>query len=89
MHKGKSHESESDHAVTQVDADTCCASSERESSSSTASTSVAAFPFETLGPGIVLPASVPLLVLSNDWRTGSPLPTAPISRHVLLSVFLI
>ena len=89
MHAGKSHDSKSDHVLTQVDADTCCASSERESSSSTGSTSVAAIPFEILGHGIVIPVSVPSLVLSDDWRTVSPLPTTPISRHVLLSVFLV
>ena len=89
MHAGKSHTSESDHLFTQIDADTCCASSERESSSTTTSPSVAAVAFEILGPGIVLPASVPSLVLSDDWRTVLPLPTTPIPKHVLLSVFLV
>lgn len=89
MHAGKSDDSEANHLLTQVDADTCCASSENESSSSTGSTSVVAVAFEILGPGIPLPANVPSLVLKNYWRTVSPLPTASISRHALLSVFLI
>ena len=89
MHARRSRESGDGHLLSQADADSCCASSERESSSSTTSTPAAAIPFEILGAGIVLPASVPALVLSNDWRTVSPIPTAPISRHVLLSVFLI
>jgi len=43
-----------------------------------------------LGPGTGLPAGVPVLVLSNDCRTATPIATGPhVARHVLLSVFLV
>jgi hypothetical protein len=84
MHKGKSHDSGSGRDLTQVEADACCAASEREHSSPSMPTFVA-----VLGPGIVLPASVPVLVQSDDWRTYSPIPTPPVPKHVLLSVFLV
>ena len=88
MHNGESHRSRSARVVTQAEADTCCASSEREES--TPSTAfAAAISIAVLGPGILLPAHVPALVLSDDWRTVSPLPTTPVPKHVLLSVFLV
>jgi len=37
----------------------------------------------------VLPRMVPALVLSDAWRTVSPLPTAAVPKHLLLSVFLV
>jgi hypothetical protein len=89
MHKGKSHDSGSGHVLTQVDADACCAASEREHSSPSSLTFVATISVAVLGPGIVLPASVPALVLSDDWRRYSPIPTPPVPKHVLLSVFLV
>jgi hypothetical protein len=42
-----------------------------------------------LGLGVVVPASVPALVLSDAWRLSAPIPIAPVPRHVLLSVFLV
>jgi hypothetical protein len=42
-----------------------------------------------LGVGVVLPANVPALVLSDAWRTSAPIPIAPVPKHVLLSVFLV
>jgi len=89
MHKDESHHSGSGRVLTQVEADTCCATSERESSGPSTPTFVAGMSVAVLGPGIVLPASVPALVLSDDWRTDSPIPIAPVPRHVLLSVFLV
>jgi hypothetical protein len=90
MHKREAHESTSARqALTQVEADACCASSEREQSSPSSPTFVAAISVTVLGPGVVLPATVPALVLSDGWRTVSPIPTPPVSKHVLLSVFLV
>ena len=89
MHKRNSHDSASGRVLTQVEADACCAASERENSSPPTPTFVAAISAAVLGPGVVLPASVPALVLSDAWRTYSPIPTPPIPRHVLLSVFLV
>jgi hypothetical protein len=89
MHSGGSHRSGSERVLTQAQADSCCASSEREDSSQPNPTAVAAITAAVLGNGTVLPASVPALALSNGWRTTVPIPTAPIPKHVLLSVFLV
>jgi hypothetical protein len=89
MHKGDSRDTGSTRVLTQAQADACCAWSEREESRSSTPTSLPAISFAVLGHGVVLPATVPALVLSDDWRTAAPTPTAPVPRHVLLSVFLV
>jgi hypothetical protein len=89
MHKGGSHSTSSDHPLTQAQADACCAASERHNSNQPDTAFVSAISSAVLGTGIVLPASVPALVLRDGWRTGSPIPIAPVPRHVLLSVFLV
>jgi hypothetical protein len=89
MHKGESHHSGAGGSLTQAEADACCALSERDDSSPASPTFVAAVSVAVLGPGIVLPVSVPALVLSDDWRADSPIPTPPIPKHLLLSVFLV
>jgi hypothetical protein len=88
MHRGDSHRSGSERVLTQAQADSCCASSEGKNSKSTPPF-VTAITAAVLGVGMVLPASVPALVLSDDWRTSAPLPVAPVPKHVLLSVFLV
>ena len=85
MHKGESHAT----SVTQAEADSCCAVSERETSNPPTATVAIAISMAVLGSGIVMPASVPALVLSDEWRTFPPITTAPVARHVLLSVFLV
>jgi hypothetical protein len=89
MHKGESHDSASGNVLTQAEADSCCASSEGEDSSPSTPTFVAAISLALPGPGIVLPVSVPALVLSDGWRTVSPSPAPPVPKHLLLSVFLV
>ena len=89
MHKGESHASSSHHEMTQSEADSCCASSRPEQSDRATSAFVAAASLTTLGPAVVMPASVPALVLSDDWRRAVPIPAVPIPKHVLLSVFLV
>ena len=89
MHQAESRHSGLDHMLTQVEADTCCVSSEREDSTPSTPTFVAALSLDVLGPGIVVPMTVPSLVLSDEWRTVLPAPTKPIPRHVLLSVFVV
>jgi len=75
--------------MTQAQADSCCASSERDHSNQSSPTFVVVISNAVLGPGVVVPVTVPALVLSDAWRTSAPLPTAPIPKYVLLSVFLI
>ena len=89
MHKGDSHHSGSEHALTQAQADSCCASSEGKNSNESSPSFVAAITAAVLGTGTVLPANVPALVLSDAWRTSAPIRIAPVPKHVLLSVFLV
>ena len=89
MHQGESHDSSSQHEMTQGEADSCCAASTPEQSNRATSTLVVAVSLAMIGPGVVVPASVPALVLSDHWRTAVPIPATPIPRHVLLSVFLV
>jgi hypothetical protein len=89
MHKGDSPNTGSNRVVTQVEADNCCASSERDNSNQSNPRFVATISSAVLGTGIVIPATVPALVLSDGWRTAAPTPSGPIPRHVLLSVFLV
>ena len=89
MHKGDSHNSGSARVLTQAQADSCCASSEGQTSKQSSPTFVAAITAAVLGAGTVLPANVPALVLSDGWRTSAPIPVAPVPKHVLLSVFLV
>jgi hypothetical protein len=89
MHKGDSHRSRSDRVLTQAQADSCCALSEGKNSNQSNPSFVNAITAAVLGVGVVLPANVPALVLSDAWRTSAPLPSAPVPKHVLLSVFLV
>jgi hypothetical protein len=89
MHKGDSQSSASERVLTQAQADSCCASSERENSNQSNPSFTTAITAAVLGVGAVLPASVPALVLSDAWRTSAPIPIAPVPKHVLLSVFLV
>ena len=89
MHKGDSHHSSSHGIVTQAQADSCCASSERKNSDQSNPSCATLITAAVLGVGVVLPATVPSLVLSDAWRTAAPIPIAPVPKHVLLSVFLV
>jgi hypothetical protein len=89
MHKRDSHSSASERVLTQAQADSCCASSERENSSQSNPSFVTAITAAVLGVGMVLPASIPALVLSDSWRTSAPMPSAAVPKHVLLSIFLV
>jgi hypothetical protein len=89
MHKGESSGSTANNGVTQAQADSCCASSEHDSSSQSSPTFVAAPSIAVLGTGITLPPVVPALVLSDGWRTAAPIPSPQVPKHVLLSVFLV
>ena len=89
LHQDDSHNSVSPRPLKQAQADTCCASSEREQSNPSFPTFVAAISNAVLGPVVVLPANSPSLVVTDGWRALVPLPQAAVPRHVLLSVFLV
>ena len=86
---GHSDGSDSQRTLTQAQADSCCASSERDKSTSPDLGHIVAITHAVLGDGVLVPASIPALVLSDHWRTVTPLPTTPVPKHVLLSVFLL
>ena len=89
MHGGESHAAGDSRALTQAEADQCCAASERGPSSPSSTTVSVTLSSATLDAGILLPVSVPALVLSDHWRTVLPIPAAPVPKHLLLSVFLV
>jgi len=89
MHKGDSHSPGSARVLTQAQADSCCAAAEGQNSNQSTPSFVTAITAAVLGVGVVLPANVPALVLSDAWRTSVPIPIAQVPRHVLLSVFLV
>jgi hypothetical protein len=88
MHDSKS-EAGSGKALTQAEADSCCASSEREDSSPSNPSTAAPISNTVLGEAVVIPAPIPPLVLTDHWRTAVPISVTPVARHVLLSVFLV
>lgn len=88
MHKNGASDSQPSRVLTQAQADTCCASSNRDSSQSSG-TLVGSIGMAVLGTATVLPSLAPSLVRSNGWRTAVPISTAPIPKHVLLSVYLV
>ena len=89
MHKGDSHRSGSGRGLTQAQADGCCASSEGKKANQSNPSSVTPITVAVLGVGVVVPAPIPALLLSDAWRTSAPIPSAPVPKHVLLSVFLV
>jgi len=89
MHKGDSHRSGSERVITQAQADSCCAAAESQNSNQSNPSFFTAITAAVLGVGVVLPPCVPALVLSDAWRTSAPIPSAPVPKHVLLSVFLV
>jgi hypothetical protein len=89
MHKSDSHRSRSGRVLTQVQADSCCASAEGQRSNQSNPSFVTAITAAVLGVGVVLPANVSALVLRDAGRTSAPIPISPVPKHVLLSVFLV
>lgn len=88
MLKGRS-EGSATQSVTQAQADSCCALSEQEQSGQSNQAFAAPVSSAVLGPGIVVPPAPPRLVVTDAWRTGTPVPSPPVSKHVLISVFLL
>lgn len=87
MHAGN-HEAPA-HAVTETEADACCAASERKQSETPSPTIVTALP-APMPDVCVVPAPVlPAGLLRELWRADVPGPAPPVPRHLLLSVFLI
>ena len=89
MHTASSDGASAAQAVTQAQADSCCALSEQEQAPQSPQALAAPVSSAILGPGILVPAAPPRPVLTDAWRTGPPVLSPPVSKHVLLSVFLL
>lgn len=89
MHKSDSPGSHTQRVVSQADADSCCASAEREAPGPSTPTFAMTISWAVLGAAIILPAYTPALVLGEAWRHLTPIPASPVPKHVLLSVFLL
>ena len=88
MHKSESHHHASQHQVTQTQADSCCAGSERNDSATSQTT------FVSSGAVALVVAIVPVVVAPivpalQEWRALVPLPVSPVPKHLLLSVLLV
>jgi hypothetical protein len=89
MHKGDPAASPSARALTQAEADACCAVSERKQSESSSPTAVVYLAAPVLEVGVVLPPSLPARLLAETWRRDAASVVSPVPRHILLSVFLL
>lgn len=87
MHKGTDG-SASHRTVSQEQADTCCARSERVPSTPSSSSQIAPVTFAVVStpPSVLLPE---LASLAHHWESSVPIAVSPVPRHVLLSVFLV
>jgi hypothetical protein len=87
MHESDSGQSGSGRAVTQAEADSCCAESERDDAAPSASVFVLTVPLAALtGP---VPFVIPDFAASEAWRTHVPVPGTRVAKHLLLSVLLV
>jgi len=90
MHGSTEPGAGSERVVTQAQADSCCAASDTDDSTPSAeafSLSLsAALVTSTLS--VIAPITAPPAQF-DAWRTHLPLPVGQVSKHVLLSVFLI
>lgn len=76
------------HDVTQQQADTCCARSERAPSTPSSSSQIAPVTFALVSTpvAVFLPNFEPLQI---GWQSFVPIAGSRIPRHILLSVFLL
>jgi hypothetical protein len=88
MHKSDSVDSNSTPAVSQAEADSCCAASEREQSSQSSSTFASTIPLAALDTSTALPTA-PTVAMPANGSAVVPLPPSHVPKHVLLAVFLI
>ena len=89
MHKGDASGAGARRLPTQAQADSCCAVAESRNGGQAQPSPVPVISSVVLGIGVLLPATVPAIVLSDDWRTSAPVPSPPVPRHVFLSVFVV
>jgi hypothetical protein len=88
MHKSDEDEQGAKRVISQVEADSCCASSERDESAPSSPSFVltVALAIVTSAVPFVVPQIDPAL---EAWRTVVPIPATHVSKHLLLSVLLV
>src|SRR5262245_52160539 len=88
MHGSESHHADSKRDVSRAQADSCCAASPGNHSTTTNSAFVL---IAALAPATVpAPLAVPSTRAPFDtWRALLPLPASPVPKHLLLSVLLV
>jgi Tfp pilus assembly protein PilX len=88
MHAAETARHDSEHALSQADADRCCAASERDDSAPAPLnlTLAAAAPLAVDPIPIVMPD---ISARGDLWRTSVPIPATRIPRHLLFSVLLV
>ena len=87
MHKSEPHGSSSKHALSQGQADNCCAATSNRTTSSASSIYVVA-------NAAAVPSTAQLLVpvepaALQEWRAAVPLRVSPVPKYLLLSVLLV
>lgn len=88
MHGASSDDSAATHAISQADADRCCAGSEGDdSSSSPASTTVVVTLALVGSPVLAWHTEAP--TRADVWNGSAPTPAPHVPKHLLLSVFLV
>jgi hypothetical protein len=88
MHKAESHADHSAQAVTQAEADRCCATSDQDDATPTPSATAFVVSLALVpSPVPVVLADAP--IRADAWRTAVPISVTRVPRHLLLSVFLV
>jgi hypothetical protein len=88
MHKSESRGAGPKRAISQAQADSCCAAASSRTQSSIAGSAFVLSDATALiaSASLVVPVAVPAL---QEWRALVPLPVSPIPKHLLLSVLLV
>ncbi len=87
MHPSGPQGEESARVLTQAEADRCCAASEHDDSAPSPSHAFSVTLAVVLNPVPALRSEPELHV--EFWRASVPPPSAPVPKHLLLSVFLV
>lgn len=88
MHEAEASPSGSKRAITQLQADRCCAAASTRTQSTPPDLGVvlANATAPHVSSIVFVPAAVPAL---RQWRARVPLPASPVPKHLLLSVLLV
>lgn len=86
MHSAPHGDANTSRAVTQAEADSCCAAGEKDNGSASTKTSPTVSPAVVGQPTLLAPFVVPRLLARHDPALNR---TLVVPRHLLLSVFLI